>query len=144
MITRTNPPEVGYVDESTFTMLGGFSQVVRADRTVYYSGIAPFVGAPPDFTVVGTGSMEEQVVFCMDVLERCMASEGQSLDGLVAVTVYATDMPALMATAEIFAKRFGGAAPPASTWVGVTELAHPDQLVEITATGVDLTPKDEA
>jgi enamine deaminase RidA (YjgF/YER057c/UK114 family) len=62
----------------------------------------------------------------------------QSLDNLVAVTVHATDMPALMASAEIFAKRFG-AAPPSSTWVGVTELAHPDQLVEITATAADLT-----
>jgi len=136
MITRNNP-DVGYMDESTFALLG-FSQVVRADGTVYYSGIAPFIGAPPEFTVIGTGSMEDQVLFCLDVLERCLESEMQSLDNLVAVTVYATDMPALMATAEIFAKRFG-AAPPSSTWVGVTELAHPDQLVEITATAADLT-----
>jgi len=136
VITRNNP-DVGYMDESTFALLG-FSQVVRADGTVYYSGIAPFVGAPPEFTVIGTGSMEDQVLFCLDVLERCLESETQSLDNLVAVTVYATDMPALMATAEIFAKRFG-AAPPSSTWVGVTELAHPDQLVEITATAADLT-----
>jgi hypothetical protein len=77
------------------------------------------------------------VLFCLDVLERCLESEKQTLDNLVAVTVYATAMPALVATAEIFAKRFG-AAPPSSTWVGVTELAHPDQLVEITATAVDL------
>jgi enamine deaminase RidA (YjgF/YER057c/UK114 family) len=55
---------------------------------------------------------------------------------MVAVTVYATDMPALMTTAEYFAKRFGSA-PPSSTWVGVTELAHPDQLVEITAIAAD-------
>jgi 2-iminobutanoate/2-iminopropanoate deaminase len=136
VITRNNP-DVGYMDESTFALLG-FSQVVRADGTVYYSGIAPFIGAPPEFTVIGTGSMEDQVLFCLDVLERCLESEMQSLDNLVAVTVYATDMPALMATAEIFAKRFG-AAPPSSTWVGVTELAHPDQLVEITATAADLT-----
>jgi enamine deaminase RidA (YjgF/YER057c/UK114 family) len=136
VITRNNP-DVGYMDESTFALLG-FSQVVRADSTVYYSGIAPFTGAPPEFTVIGTGSMEDQVRFCLDVLERCLESENQSLDNLVAVAVYATEMPALMATAEIFAKRFG-AAPPSSTWVGVTELAHPDQLVEITATAVDLT-----
>jgi 2-iminobutanoate/2-iminopropanoate deaminase len=135
VITRNNP-DVGYMDESTFALLG-FSQVVRADGTVYYSGIAPFTGAPPDFTVIGTGSMEDQVLFCMEILERCLASENQTLENLVAVTVYATDMPALMATAEIFAKRFG-AAPPSSTWVGVTELAHPDQLVEITATAADL------
>jgi 2-iminobutanoate/2-iminopropanoate deaminase len=128
VITRNNP-EVGYVDESTFALLG-FSQVVRAGNTVYYSGIAPFTGAPPEFTVVGTGSMEEQVVFCLDILERCLKSENQTLENMVSVAVYATDMPALMATAEVFAKRFG-AAPPASTWVGVTELAHPDQLVEV-------------
>jgi len=135
VITRNNP-DVGYMDESTFALLG-FSQVVRADSTVYYSGIAPFTGAPPEFIVIGTGSMEDQVLFCLDILERCLESEKQTLDNLVAVTVYATAMPALMATAEIFAKRFG-AAPPSSTWVGVTELAHPDQLVEITATAVDL------
>ena len=134
MITRSNP-EVGYVDESTFALLG-FSQVVRADGTVYYSGIAPFLGAPPEFTVVGIGSMDKQVEFCLDVLERCLESEGQSLNNLVAVTVYATDMPALMATADLFAKRFGNA-PPSSTWLGTTALAHPDQLVEITATAVD-------
>ncbi|MCW2630440.1 Rid family hydrolase [Mycobacterium sp.] len=135
MITRTNP-DVGYVDESTFASLG-FSQVVRANDTVYYSGIAPFTGAPPEFNVIGTGSMEQQVLFLMDILERCLESESQTLENLVAVTVYATDVPALMATAEIFAKKFG-VAPPASTWLGVTALAHPDQLVELTATAVDL------
>jgi enamine deaminase RidA (YjgF/YER057c/UK114 family) len=135
VITRSNP-EVGYLDESTFAVLG-FSQVVRANETVYYSGIAPFTGAPPEFTVIGVGSMEEQVLFLMDILERCLESEKQTLENLVAVTVYATDVPALMATAEIFAKKFG-AAPPTSTWVGVTALAHPDQLVELTATAVDL------
>ena len=139
MISRNNP-DVGYMDDSTFALLG-FSQVVRADGTVYYSGIAPFTGAPPEFTVIGVGSMDEQVLFCLDILDRCLESESQTLENLVAVAVYATDMPALMATAEIFAKRFG-AAPPASTWVGVTELAHPDQLVEITATAVDLNPGD--
>ncbi len=139
MITRNNP-DIGYVDESTFALLG-FSQVVRAGSTVYFSGIAPFTGAPPEFTVVGTGSMEEQVLFCLDILERCLESEDQSFENLVAVTVYATDMPALMATADIFAKRFG-AAPPSSTWLGTTALAHPDQLVEITATAVDLNPGD--
>lgn len=139
MITRNNP-DIGYVDESTFALLG-FSQVVRAGSTVYFSGIAPFTGAPPEFTVVGMGSMEEQVLFCLDILERCLESENQSLENLVAVTVYATDMPGLMATADIFAKRFG-AAPPSSTWLGTTALAHPDQLVEITATAVDLNPGD--
>lgn len=134
MITRNNP-DVGYIDESAFEALG-FSQVVRANDTVYYSGIAPFTGAPPEFTVIGTGSMEAQVLFIFEILERCLESERQTLENLVAVTIYATDVPAMMATANVLAKKFG-VAPPTSTLVGVTALAHPDQLVEITATAVD-------
>lgn len=134
MITRNNP-DVGYIDDSAFAMLG-FSQVVRASGTVYYSGIAPFTGAPPDFNVVGTGSMEEQLLFIFDILERCLDSENQTMADLVAVTIYATDVPAMLSCADILAKKFG-AAPPTSTLVGVTALAHPDQLVEITATAVD-------
>lgn len=129
MITRSNP-EAGYLDGSVFATLG-FAQVVRAGGTVYLSGIAPFTGGLP-FTVVGVGSMDEQVSFELDVLERCLDSEGLTLDNLVAVTVYATDMDALAGAAPLLAKRFG-AAPPTSTWVGTTGLAHPDQLVEITA-----------
>jgi enamine deaminase RidA (YjgF/YER057c/UK114 family) len=134
VITRNNP-DVGYIDESTFALLG-FSRIVRADTTVYYSGIAPFTGASPEFTVIGKGSMEEQVLFILEILERCLESEKQTLENLVSVTVYATDITALMAIADIFAKRFVSA-PPTSTWVGVTALAHPDQLVEITATAAD-------
>jgi 2-iminobutanoate/2-iminopropanoate deaminase len=133
MITRSNP-DVGYLDESSFEALG-FTQIVRTGDTVYVSGIAPFQGAIPQHTVIGRGSMREQVEFVIDVLERCLASENLTLDALVAVTVYATDMPALMDTVDVFVKRFGDA-PPTSTWVGVTALADPDQLVEITATAV--------
>jgi 2-iminobutanoate/2-iminopropanoate deaminase len=133
VITRNNP-SVGYMDDSTFEALG-FSQVVRAGDTVYLSGIAPFLGGPPEFTVIGVGSMQEQVDFIFGVLKGCLESEQLGMENVVAVTVYATDVPALMAVAETFAKEFGPA-PPSSTWVGVTELAHPDQLVEITAIAV--------
>jgi enamine deaminase RidA (YjgF/YER057c/UK114 family) len=123
------------MDVSAFEALG-FSQVVRAGSTVYVSGIAPFKGGPPEFEVIGVGSMADQVTFVLDVLERCLDSEGLTLANLVAVTVYATDVGALMSAASLLTARFAPA-PPTSTWVGVTELAHPLQLVEITAIAVD-------
>jgi enamine deaminase RidA (YjgF/YER057c/UK114 family) len=130
-VIRRNNPEVGYLDAATFDILG-FTQVAVAGDTTYLSGIAPFTGGPPQFTVIGVGSMDEQVTFVLDVLEKCLESEDLTLANLVAVTVYATDLSALMACAPRFAKRFGDA-PPTSTWVEITGLAHPDQLVEITA-----------
>lgn len=131
-ITRSNP-QVGYLEDVVFQALG-FTQIVRAGDTVYISGVAPFVGGIP-FEVVGVGSMSEQITFELDVIEKCLASAGLTLANLVQVTVYATDMPALLENAALFAQRFGADAPT-STWLGTTALAHPDQLVEITCIAV--------
>jgi 2-iminobutanoate/2-iminopropanoate deaminase len=133
MIIRTNP-DVGYMDESMFEAFA-FTQVIRADKTIYLSGVAPLTGKPGELQIIGTGDMAAQVTFVLDILERCLESEGVGWPELVAVTVYATDIDALAAEAPLFAKRFGSYAPT-STWVEVRKLIHPDQLIEITAIAV--------
>jgi 2-iminobutanoate/2-iminopropanoate deaminase len=133
MITRTNP-DVGYMDESMFETFA-FTQVIRADKTIYLSGIAPLIGSPDDLQIVGAGDIAAQVTFVLDILERCLESEGAGWEQLVAVTVYATDIEGLAAEAPLFAKRFGSYTPT-STWVEVRKLIHPEQLIEITAIAV--------
>jgi 2-iminobutanoate/2-iminopropanoate deaminase len=123
MITRSDP-DVGYMDQSVFDTLA-FTQVARADKTVYLSGVAPAVGTIDNLQIVSPGDMDGQVEFVLDIIERCLESEGLGLEHLVAVTVYATDMAALV-----------GAHPPTSTWVEISKLFHPDQLIEITAIAV--------
>jgi enamine deaminase RidA (YjgF/YER057c/UK114 family) len=133
MITRTNP-DVGYLDQEVFEALG-FTQVIRADNTVYLSGIAPLTGKPDGLQIVGSGDLAEQVTFVLDVLERCLASEGLTFEHMVAVTVYVTDIDALVAEAPLFTKRYG-AHTPTSTWVEIAKLVHPEQQIEITAIAV--------
>lgn len=135
MITRANP-DVGYFDESVFEAFT-FSQVVRAGNTIYLSGIAPLIGTAEDMQVVTPGDVAGQAGFVLEILQRCLTSQGAGLEHLVAVTVYATDIDALAAEAALFQKWFGDH-PPSSTWVEVRKLIHTDQLLELTATAVVL------
>jgi 2-iminobutanoate/2-iminopropanoate deaminase len=132
-IVRSNPP-VGYLDDDVFETLA-FTQVIRADRTVYLSGIAPLMGPVADLQIVAPGDMAGQIGFVLDVLERCLGHEGLGWEELVAVTVYVTDIEALAAEGSMIAQRFG-AFTPTSTWVEVRKLIHPEQLIEITGIAV--------
>jgi enamine deaminase RidA (YjgF/YER057c/UK114 family) len=137
MITRTNP-DIGYLDQDVFETLG-FTQVIRADGTVYLSGIAPLTGKVDGLEIVGAGDMADQISFVLDILERCLTSEGLGFEQLVAVTVYVTDIEALAAQGSLLQKRFGSYTPT-STWVEVRKLIHPEQLIELTAIAVRSAP----
>jgi 2-iminobutanoate/2-iminopropanoate deaminase len=127
-------PEVGYLDPIVFKKLG-FTQNVWADDTLYLSGIAPFTGGDPEFVVHGVGSMKEQTVFILDVLKKLLEAEDLTYSNLVALTVYATSAKEFFEVAPLIAEAFGDQAP-SQTLVGVTELAHPEQRIEITAIAV--------
>jgi len=127
-------PEVGYLDQTTFKKLG-FTQNVWAGDTLYLSGIAPFTGGDPEFVVHGIGSMKEQTVFILDILQKLLEAEDLTFSNLVALTVYATNAKEFFDVAPLIAEAFGDEAP-SQTLVGVTELAHPEQRIEITAIAV--------
>lgn len=127
-------PEVGYLDQATFKNLG-FSQNVWAGDTLYLSGIAPFTGGSPEFVVHGIGSMKEQTAFILDILQKLLEAEDLSYSNLVALTIYATSAKEFFDVVPLIAEAFGDQ-PPSQTLVGVTELAHPEQRIEITAIAV--------
>lgn len=134
MTISYSSPEVGYLDQTVFKKLG-FTQNVWAHDTLYMSGIAPFTGGDPEFVVVGIGSMREQTTFILDILKKLLEAEGLTYGNLVAITIYATSSTEFLEVAPVIAEAFGDEAPT-QTLVGVTELAHPEQRIEITATAV--------
>jgi 2-iminobutanoate/2-iminopropanoate deaminase len=127
-------PDVGYLEPTMFKKLG-LTQNVWADDTLYLSGIAPFTGGDPEFVVHGIGSMKEQTVFILDILEKLLEAEGLTYANLVALTIYSTSSKEFFEVAPLIAEAFGDT-PPSQTLVGVTELAHPEQRIEITAIAV--------
>ncbi len=131
MIERSIP-SLDYVDAETFRALG-FVQSVRWNGMVHYAGIVPFRGGMASgLRLVGEGDMAAQLAFMLEVLDACLAADGGSRANLLSWTLYTTDMDAFMAIAPMLAEWVGDH-PPASTTVGVSRLALPGQMLELTA-----------
>lgn len=126
-IKRSNP-EVGYIDPESYKS-AGISQTVRANDTVYLSGI---VAATGQGEVVAKDDVAGQIRFILRVLDRLLAEEGMSFANLVSTTVYTVDIDAVWAQMAVFTEMFEKH-PPTMTMIEVKRLASPDYLLELVA-----------
>jgi 2-iminobutanoate/2-iminopropanoate deaminase len=101
-----------------------FSAAVRTGHLVFVSGQ---VGRREGR--VGQG-IEEQTRFTLENMRDVLAQAGCSLEDVVKVTVFLTDMSLWPAMNEVYRQYFSKD-PPARSALGVTALALPDLLVEI-------------
>ncbi|GAA2276699.1 RidA family protein [Glycomyces scopariae] len=115
----------------------GFNQgelVSGHTRTLYCSGQTAMSdeGKPEH-----EGDMAAQLALCLANVEAVLAEAGMSLEHLVRLNVYTTDVDLLFQHYGVLAARLGAAqAAPATTMLGVTRLAVPGQMVELEATAV--------
>lgn len=110
----------------------GFSQAWRVDgaeAVVFLAGQGP---ASADGELVGAGDFEAQVRQTFANLETVLEQAGASLESVVKLTVYLTDIANLRDYGRLRAELMPGP-PPASTAVQVGALALPGMLVEIDA-----------
>jgi reactive intermediate/imine deaminase len=120
------------VNPWTWQDAAGFSQAWRVDGArsiVFVSGQAPIAA---DGGLVGVDDFEAQVRQVFENLRTVVEEAGASLDAIVKLTVYLTDMGRLRDYTRIKGEFFAGA-QPASTALGVTALARPEMLVEVEA-----------
>ncbi|MCF3581144.1 RidA family protein [Planktothrix agardhii 1811] len=84
------------------------------------------------------GDMRGQLALALDNLQAVLGAAGMSLDNIVRLTVYATDVDAALRNFDLLGQRFGPLclAPP-MTLLGVTRLALPALMIEIEATAAD-------
>ncbi|HEY1515501.1 MAG TPA: RidA family protein [Solirubrobacteraceae bacterium] len=98
-----------------------------AGQWVYVSGQLP-VG--PDGEIAG-GGLRAQVSACLDNVEASLARAGVSLQDVVRITAYLTDLTDYGEYAAVRGERFAGALP-ASAAVGVASLLA-GALIEVDA-----------
>lgn len=84
---------------------------------------------------VGVGDAAAQTRQIFENIEKVLEAAGASLDDVVSIRIYSTDMANLAAINGERLKAFKDPLP-ASTHVGVTALAKPDRLLEIEALAV--------
>jgi len=132
MTIKRSAPDVGYVNSAVFEQLN-VSQTVRANGTVWFSGI---VAATGNGEVVAKGDAAAQVKFVLGVLERLLQKEGMSFANLVAVTVYTPALESILAHLGVFAAAFAGH-PPTFQVIGIKNLPSPDYLLELVAVAAE-------
>ena len=84
------------------------------------------------------GDMRSQMMLALDNLEAVLAAAEMNLTNVIKLDIYATDVDELMKNFDVIGARFGsvGATPP-QTVLGVTRLAIPPLMFEISATAAD-------
>jgi enamine deaminase RidA (YjgF/YER057c/UK114 family) len=110
----------------------GFSQAWRvagAQAIVFVSGQGPI---STDVELVGVGDFEAQTRQVFENLRTVLEQSGASLEDIVKITVYLTDMSTLRDFGRIKADFIPGD-QPASTAIGVTSLALPGMTIEVEA-----------
>ena len=112
---------------------GGYSHTATAapGSTVFTAGAAPI---DADGANVAPGDVQAQARQCMANLEVALRDAGAALSDVAKVTVYvAEQLQADLTVAWDAVAAAFGEHRPAGTLLGVTVLAHDDQLVEIEA-----------
>ncbi|MGX1769804.1 RidA family protein [Dietzia sp. DQ12-45-1b] len=125
------------VNPVTWSQEMGFNQgeVVSGEaRTLYISGqTAMNKDGQPEHD----GDVEAQLALAVANLEAVLAEAGMSLENLVRLNVYTTDVDALFPHYGVLAGKLGAAGvAPTTTMLGVTRLAIPGQMVELEGTAV--------
>jgi reactive intermediate/imine deaminase len=85
--------------------------------------------------VVGAGDFDAQAEQVFRNLKRVLEAAGSSLDKVVKVNIYLTDMSQFPKIVELRSRYFSRPWP-ADTIVGVTALALPELMIEIEATAL--------
>lgn len=131
-ISRINPLSSEEYIDPDFFVRSGVSSVVVADNTLHISGLTPIRERNGQRSIVGENSTEKQLQHILELLETTLIEAGSDKANLLSLTVYSKDHNQFAESLPILAE-WTGADRPACTAVGVAELAHPEQLLEISA-----------
>jgi len=105
---------------------------VTAGPLLFISGQVAFDGAG---RLVGKGDPRAQTAQALENIKAILQANGASMEDVVKVTVFVTDMRYFEEIAEVRMRYFPKNGP-ASTLVEVSKLALPDLLIEIEAVAV--------
>lgn len=111
---------------------GGYARAVRAGNMVFVAGTT---STRADGSVEGS-DVYSQTVATYDKIEAALNEAGATLEDVVRITAYITDMSQSDDFLRAQIERFPGKAVPGAALIGCTELLGKELLIEIEATAV--------
>lgn len=106
-----------------------YTDAVRFGDLLFISGVAP---VDEHLNLVGGDDVAAQTRRLFENMDRILEAAGASFADILKVTVYLTDVNDRQAV-NVVRQEFFGDARPASTLIGIAELAVPGMKVEIDA-----------
>jgi enamine deaminase RidA (YjgF/YER057c/UK114 family) len=113
----------------------GFSHAIEVPAGAGMLLVSGLTSRESDGTIVSEGDVGGQMRQILKQLAAVLAERSLSLDDVVRVRTYTRDIESWPAVEEAFRESFGDVWP-ASTFVEVTRLYDPRQLVELEAVAV--------
>lgn len=115
----------------------GYSRAVRVGDVIEVAGTS---ASGPNGQIVAPGDMYEQTRYCINVMKDAIETLGGRVEDVVRTRVFLTDISLWEEAGRAHGEVFGEILP-ASAFVGVNELLHPDLLVEVEATAIVRHPR---
>ena len=109
----------------------GYSRAVQIGNSIEVSGTT----ASEDDKVIGVGDVTLQTEYIIKKIEHTLVEAGFSLKDVVRTRIFMTDISLWEEVAKVHSYLFEDVMP-ASTLVEVSNLIHPDLLIEIEATAI--------
>ena len=129
------PDNIRFFNPDTIAKPPGYSHVVEVTgpgRLVYFAGQLGM-----DRSGKMGANAREQIELAFQNLKAALASVGAGFEHLVKINNYVVDIGAnIVQFREVRDKYVNTSAPPASTTIGVPELARPGALFEIEAVAI--------
>jgi enamine deaminase RidA (YjgF/YER057c/UK114 family) len=121
-----------HLNPTTMPPTRGYSHVVETtspSRTIYLAGQ---LGTTPDGKFAGApGDFRAQAVQCFENVKLALAAVGATIEHVVKMTNYFVDIGHLPMFLEVRNRYVDTKAPPASTAVQISKLAHEGALFEL-------------
>ncbi|WP_027086829.1 RidA family protein [Cohnella panacarvi] len=108
----------------------GISQGYSINGTIYVSGQ---FSHDMQSTFIGAGDIEAQTKQTLDNLDRVLAGFGVTRSNLAYVEIYLTNVKEHFEPCIRLFREYMGQHRPAGSLIGVSALAFPEQLIEISA-----------
>ncbi|HVR32244.1 MAG TPA: RidA family protein [Acidimicrobiia bacterium] len=110
----------------------GYSRAVRVGDLIEVAGTS---ASGPGGQIIAPGDMYGQAKYCVEVIKDAIEQLGGTVEDVVRTRVFVTDISLWEEAGRAHGEVFGDI-QPASAFVGVNELLHPDLMIEIEATAI--------
>ena len=110
----------------------GYSRAVRVGDLIEVAGTS---ASGPGGTIIAAGDMYGQAKYCIEVIRKAIEELGGTVEDVVRTRVFITDISLWEEAGRAHGEAFGEI-QPASAFVGVNELLHPELMIEIEATAI--------